>query len=113
MNEQRTLVLTLTKIPFELMYKGIKDKEFRKPSDWIKSRLFNKDGTRKDYDVIKFTNGYGNDKPTFTAIFNGFDSIKEDASISYDTLTVEVSKGDFVIFLGDVIKKQNINKTIK
>jgi len=110
MNKQRTLVLTLSKTPFELMYKGIKKREFRKPSEWIKSRLFNKDGTRKDYDVVKFTNGYGNNKPTFTAIFNGFDSIKEDTSIPYDTLTVEASKGDFVIFLGDVIKKKNIKQ---
>lgn len=56
-----TLNLSLHKLPFDVMLTGEKDKEYRKPSKWIVSRLYNKDGTLKKYDVVKFVNGYGHD----------------------------------------------------
>jgi hypothetical protein len=69
----KTLHLTLHKAAFDVMVTGEKKLEFRTPSKWINSRLFNKDGTKKHYDYIKFTNGYGSDKPYFVCEFKGFD----------------------------------------
>lgn len=55
------------------MVTGEKREEFRKPSKWMLSRMFNKnkDGSKsfKKYDLVKFVNGYGNDKPYFIAEF--------------------------------------------
>ena len=55
------------------MVTGEKNREYREPTKWISSRLFYKDGTRKDFDVVKFTNGYERDKPYFAASFLGFE----------------------------------------
>lgn len=106
----KTLYLSLKKIPFNEMISGNKTEEFRKPSKWIKSRLFNKDGSEKNYDFIKFTNGYGNDKPYFIAQFDGVTIIKENQIIRYSSnLSVRIKTGDYMILLGDIIRKTNIN----
>ena len=113
MTEQRTLHLTLSEKPFQVMVTGEKPVEFRKPSDWIKSRLFNKDGSRKDYDVVKLVNGYGKDKPFFIAIFNGFDQASEDSIQTYSNgLEVNIEENDFRIFLGDITKKGNLKQKV-
>ena len=109
MKEQRTLHLTLSEKPFEVMFTGEKTVEFRKASDWIKIRLFNKDGSRKHYDVVKFTNGYGKDRPFFIAIFKGFDKASEDSVKTYSNgLEVIIKQNDFIIYLGDIIECSNI-----
>ena len=43
----KTLYLTLKKKPFEVMKIGEKKSEYRENSKWMRSRLFNKDGTKK------------------------------------------------------------------
>lgn len=104
----KTLLLTLSKQPFDVMKTGKKPIEVRKPSKWILSRLFNPDGTRKEYDLVQFTNGYGNDKPRFEAIFNGFSIASEYSVLTYSNgLTVNVEPGDVLIHLGDIIKRSN------
>ena len=40
------------------MVTGKKTIEYRRPSKWIKDRLVD-----KEYEVVKFVNGYGDDKP--------------------------------------------------
>lgn len=67
MLEIKTLHLTLSKTPFDLMVKGKKKKEYRKPSRWVFSRLH-----QKTYDYVKFANGYGPDKPYFICEYKGF-----------------------------------------
>lgn len=62
----KVLKLTLKRQPFELMLRGAKTVEFRKPSDWIKSRLCG-----KEYNLIEFTNGYGAHRPKFFAKYEG------------------------------------------
>lgn len=57
------------------MVTGEKRIEFRKPGKWIESRLFNKDGSRKQYDFIRFVNGYGSDKPFFVCHYAGFEYV--------------------------------------
>jgi hypothetical protein len=104
----KTLYLTLKRFPFILMSEGVKKMEFRKPSKWIKSRLLNKNGTFKHYDQVHFRNGYGNDKPYFTCKFIRTDIVDvENDAFNYtlngkDVLSVEVKRGDFIIFLGEI-----------
>ena len=81
-----------------------KDKEFRTPSKWIMSRLEN-----KTYDVVKFVNGYGNDKPYFIAEYLGYETIKQHECIRYSNgLVVDVYKGDIAIKIGKILHKGNL-----
>jgi len=74
---KKVLHLSLKKEPFDVMVTGEKFIEFRNPTKWIMSRLENKDGTPKKYDVIKFTNGYRPTKPNFVCQYKGFDEVDE------------------------------------
>lgn len=95
----KTLKLTLSKLPFEVMKTGKKQIEYRKPSDWIKSRLID-----KNYDAVEFVNGYGKDKPRFTAKFLGFDVANENEKLIFSNgLSFEVEKGDYRIILGELV----------
>ena len=67
-----SLKLTLKKMPFQVMGTGEKNIEFRCPSKWIESRLFNKENNKRNYKFIEFTNGYGKSRPFFKAKYNGF-----------------------------------------
>ena len=51
------------------MKDGFKKIEFREPSEWILSRLIDKNGDAKKYDLIEFKNGYSNKKASFFALF--------------------------------------------
>lgn len=107
------LHLTLSKKPLDVMVTGEKKEEFRINSDWIRSRLYNKDGTEKKYDFIKFTNGYGNHRPYFICKYIGFIECYMDvaARVYSNGLKVEgIGKGDFIIFCGEIIEKGNILK---
>ncbi|MCL2328427.1 MAG: hypothetical protein FWC39_07930 [Bacteroidetes bacterium] len=105
----KTLHLTLSKKPFEVMITGEKKVEFRKTSEWIKNRLLDKNGNQKAYDVIKFTNGYGNDKPYFVAEYNSFIINIRTKTIEYSNgLNITAEYGDIEIYLGDIIEKGNI-----
>ncbi|MEO9884962.1 MAG: hypothetical protein ABJG33_04925 [Balneola sp.] len=104
MKEKSILHLTLSNKPFEVMVTGEKFLEFRKPSDWIKSRLVG-----KGYDLVKFVNGYGADKPYFIAEYLCYTEAEKDLSTVYSNgLRVESERGDFVIILGHVIEKGNL-----
>ncbi len=97
-----TLHLTLKKVWFDLMVSGEKRFEYRKPSDWITIRL------AKDCDVIKFVNGYGNDKPYFVCEYNGYEVSEKDDVVSYDDSTIEVEQGDYIIHLGKILETGNL-----
>jgi hypothetical protein len=98
----KTLHLSLKKQPFDVMHTGEKNKEFRKDTPWIRSRLLTKNGERKHYDVVKFTNGYGSDKPCFIAEYKGFEFTEGNYTYS-NGLKVVVTGMDFTINLGKVI----------
>jgi hypothetical protein len=108
----KILYLTLKQLPFQTMVTGEKDREYRTPEKWIKSRLFYPDGTPKKYDLVKFTNGYESYKnPYFAATFLGFEIAQKNYKVTYSTgLVVYVHKGDFRIKLGSIVRKGNINK---
>ena len=106
----RVLRLTLSKPPFEVMVTGEKKIEYRKRSKWLLSRMYNKDGTQKDYDLVEFKNGYGKDKPYFIAEFKGWDAAyKPHTAIFTNGLRVDVEHGDILIHLGQIIETGNLN----
>jgi hypothetical protein len=108
----KILYLTLTKPPFEVMITGEKNREYRKPEKWIKSRLYYPNGEPKKYDLVKFTNGYESYKnPYFAATYLGFEIAQKNYKVEYSNgLVVYVHKGDFRIKLGSIVRKGNINK---
>ena len=99
-----TLHLTLTKHWFLLILKLIKRTEYRslKPQ-WI-SRLLNPDGSHKEYDVIKFVNGYGKHRPYMIVEFKGFCK----AIDCPPTNGEEVFPSDFAIHLGEILETGNL-----
>ena len=97
------LHLTLKKHWFDLMLSGEKKQEFRKPSEWIKTRLVG-----KDYDLIKFVNGYGSDKPYFVCEYLGYELSVGYKKIAFQSTEVEIEKGDFIINLGKIIETGNL-----
>jgi ASC-1-like (ASCH) protein len=96
-----TLKLTLSKKPFDVMKTGEKDIEYRTMSDWMKSRLYKGDEERT-YDYVQFTNGYGKDKPTFTAEYKGFFIAPADVTFS-NGLRVFSTEPLYCIRLGKII----------
>jgi hypothetical protein len=103
----KTLYLNIKKQPFEVMFTGEKNREYRKPSKWIESRLFNKDGSVRNYDVVKVTLGYGNTKPHFIAKYINVIQTSIAHSVSYSNgLNVEVEENDYQILLGEIIERQ-------
>jgi len=118
LTNNRILHLSLNKKAFEVMITGEKKEEFRKNSDWIRSRLFDKDGNEKQYDYIKFTNGYGVDRPCFICQYIDFVECYMDVAerkYSNGLSITGIGKGDFIIFFGEIEYKQDksIKKVVK
>ena len=104
----RILKLTLKKLPFEVMKTGEKNEEYREPTDWIRSRLFNKDGSKKQYDFIEFRNGYGKNKPHFVSEFIGFEELNQSEFKKYSNgLCVFATPGCFKIYCGKIVPWTN------
>lgn len=111
----RVLHLSLKRGPFEVMVTGEKDEEYREPSEWIKKRLYNKDGSEKQYDVVKFTNGYGSTRPQFVCKYEGF--IQMHGHVGTNTYSngfkVTVKAGMFIIHLGRIGITRNCEEFLK
>ncbi|MDC1114076.1 hypothetical protein OAS65_01695 [Methylophilaceae bacterium] len=101
MNKQ--LFLVLKKLPFEATLSGDKKIEYRRKSDWIKSRLID-----KNYNYVKFTHGYGNDKPFIILEYKGWSLAEKQKKIFSNGLIVDVARGDYEIYLGKIIDRGNI-----
>ena len=107
----RVLRLTVKEPWFSLMLSGDKHMEFRNPSKWIKSRLYDKEGKPKKYDYVEIKNGYGRDRPVFLAKFDGFGT-GYDGVYTFKTkpgLELKVEQTDYAIFLGEIVMQANIN----
>ena len=85
------------------MVEGTKTQEYRKPSNWIKSRL-----EKKEYQFIKFVNGYGNDKPFFVCEYKGYKIAEKSQIAEFDGHQVNIEIGDYIIDLGKVIDSGNL-----
>lgn len=99
----KVLYLCLKKLQFEVTVSKEKSSEFRQPSKWILSRINN----NKTYDLIKFTNGYGADRPTFTCKYLGWKQAKPASHIFSNGLVVNVD-GNYIEFpLGEIVEIKN------
>ena len=115
----KTLYLTVSKKPFEVMVTGEKPKEFRKPTKWIHSRLWQKKGEvdfefyePKEYDVVKITNGYIKNSPYFIAEFKGFIETGLHSTYLYSNgLKVITEPRDIIISIGEIIEVKNYKLT--
>jgi hypothetical protein len=99
----RTLKLTLTRLPFEATKNKEKLVEGRRDSAWIRSRLLNKkDGSKKQYDIIKYYNGgaFSEDYPTCEMQFDGARQAMESFTIGpySNGLTATFPAGSWMIF---------------
>ena len=97
--------------PFEVMVTGEKKEEFRRPSDFIKSRLVDsKTGVDKQLKTVKFVQGYSNKRPYFTAQFKGYKFAANGVHKRYSN-KLEVDwrgKPTYIIYLGDIIERGNL-----
>lgn len=111
----RVLRLTLHKEAFEVMVTGEKAEEYRAPSAWIDSRLYQKKtigrftySEPKEYDLVLFTNGYGKSKPYFIAEMINHSPANFVASRHYSNgLGVYVTPGTHIIRLGNILEIGN------
>ena len=102
-NEKRILSLTLVKSSFDIMVSGEKNIEYRNATKWILSRL------NKSYDDVKFVNGYGRNRPFFTAKFVKWDFAEKNETITYSNgHKVYIKTGMIMIFLGNIIDVGNL-----
>lgn len=85
-----------------MILEGIKKEEYREIKDYWKSRLMNDDGSFTEFSTIRFTNGYGSDKPSFDIQCNG---IRIDTGIPEWGGSKETNV--FVIELGDILARRN------
>ena len=95
------------------MVTGEKQEEFRAGSNWIRSRLVDSLDNEKEYDVIKFVNGYGKDKPYFICEYGGFMECYMDVTkreYSNGLTIIGIGKGDFIIYCGDIIESGNLKE---
>ena len=107
----KVLYLTLKKAPFEVMITGEKQYEIREKGSWINSRLFNPDGSKRQYDVIKFTNGYGKNRPYFIALYLGVCEISlmnEFFSNGFQLEFYDPSNPRWMINLGEILETGNL-----
>jgi len=102
-----SLKLTLKKLPFEVMVTGEKKIEYRFPSKWIESRLFDKDNNNRYYKFIEFTNGYGKTRPYFKAIFNGFIISNNIDTIYSNGLKIIRNEKTYCIKIGNIVDIKN------
>ena len=99
-----TLRLTLSKKPFEVMVTGEKNIEYRRVSQWIVSRLFDKQGKPREYDTIEFVNGYGKDRPRFTVVYKGFTLLESVDETFSNGLSVIVNEPVYAVYCGEIVE---------
>jgi ASC-1-like (ASCH) protein len=80
----KILHLNLYRKYFDLIAEGTKTIEYRDKTDYWKRRIED-----KEYDVIKFRNGYRKDAPTMVVEYGGW-NLNDD--------------GDYELYLGEVLK---------
>lgn len=110
MSNGKTLKLTLSKQPFEVMVTGEKSIEYRKPTKWIESRLIDfKTGDPKEYEFVEFTNGSGANKPYFKAKFLGWESstYMRLSPLYSNNLQFTINNRDYQIYVGEVLEIRN------
>lgn len=93
--DKKILKLVLTYEWYDIMFAGLKPIEVRKPTDYIRKRLFDKDGNKKDYDLVRFYRGYT--KVWFEGEFEYFHEVDAAEVRYYGDVKLKIEKGDFII----------------
>lgn len=101
LKNKKILYLTLKKPQYEVTSSGEKNIEFRKNGKWILSRLVN-----KNYEYVKFTNGYGLKMPYFICEFKGWNFVKKNTFRYSNGLEVNVCDNDVAIKLGEIVERK-------
>jgi hypothetical protein len=104
----KILQLTLKKPPFEVMVTGEKHFEIREKSRWMTMRLYDKDGYQKTYDLIKFVNGYGKNRPYFIAKYLDFCTIYCMDEAFSNGLKLKFNDEKWIIYFGEIIEIGNL-----
>lgn len=111
LSQFKILKFNLKLDPFNVMVTGEKKFEYREMSKHWRSRLYNKDGSMKHFDYVKFTHAYDSKNPFFICEFNGFEIIKN-VHIKYSTgFEVNFEDERWAIKLGKIVLAGNINNT--
>jgi hypothetical protein len=108
-SEYQVLKLNLKTEPFKAMVTGEKNEEYRNIGDWMNSRVFNRDGIKRDYDYVKFVLGMGNDKPVFICKFKGVKKVKNIHKKYSTGHEVNFDNERYAVLLGEVVFTDNLN----
>jgi hypothetical protein len=118
MKEAKPLVLNVKHKWFELMVTGEKKCEYRKPSPWIRSRLWKRKKSisgipvfeSREYIVVKIVSGYGSSRPYFIARFIDHLENIDLFRVEYSNgLKVDVDPRDIIVRIGEILKIENYN----
>lgn len=100
--DKSILPMTLKKQWFDMILLGIKKEEYREIKEYWNSRLMLNSDSFKKFSIVRFTNGYGADKPSFDIECKG----------------IRIGEGEpewggnegnivFIIKLGEIISRRN------
>lgn len=96
----KTLKLTLKKKWFDMFANGTKNEEYREIKQYWASRFFNSDKSFKGFDLVEFTNGYGNNKPKITFELNCISN-----NYGKESMGAERNKMYYVIKVGKEVSR--------
>lgn len=97
--ERRILTLVLSAMAFEATGKPDKMFELRNYSEWIKSRLFNKDGNTREYDEVHLINTYKKNAEIKRFEFVKTCTLEETTTWNFSGLKFVTNPGDYLIEL--------------
>lgn len=105
----KILILSVRKLPFDVMASGEKKQEFREPSKWILSRIKN------GVDGILFVNGYGKKCPRILVEVSSYRTGITPRTMKYSNgLVVNVKKETIVFELAKLeTDRSNIDKIMQ
>ena len=97
-NKLKVLHLNLHKKWFDQILEGTKKIEYRDIKPYWTTRLFDKNGKVKDYDVIEFRNGYSKVARKMFVEFKGVNigMLKEEVGMTKDVKVYKILLGDII-----------------
>ena len=82
---------------------GIKKEEYREIKEYWSSRLMLNPISFKEFSIVRFTNGYGADKPSFDIECNGIRTGEGEPKWG-----AIAGKEYFIIELGEIVSRRNL-----
>jgi hypothetical protein len=108
--DKNVLLLNIKTAPFNVMVAGEKKVEYREIKKWMNSRLFDKEGNPRKYDLVKFVLAYSSKNPYFYAPFLGVERMK-DVNVQYSSgYSVKFSEERWGIKFGKPILIGNLRQ---